>query len=153
MCWQPTARSVVSTGPCLLNFQKRRRCNDLFLLQTRKELQNSLSVFAFKWRPGWRSRYSDWLRARRFGDRTAVKARFSGPIQHDPVDRPVSRIFGTESVPVQTRPVLVMHSFRVTQSTTHVNSDFVKYSYKLSIIYTVIIKCILLCVFRVEKTD
>jgi hypothetical protein len=37
--WQLTARSVVSTGPVPLNFQKRGRYDDLFLLQNRKELQ------------------------------------------------------------------------------------------------------------------
>ena len=153
MLWQPTARSVVSTGPFLLNFQKRERCNDLFLLQICKQLQNSLSVFAFKMRLGQRSRYSDWLGAGGFGDRTAVKARFSGPIQHDPVERPASCTLGTGFVPGQTTPVLVMHSVRVAQSGTHVNSHIVKQSYQLSVINTVIIICILLCVFRMNKTD
>ena len=48
---------------------------------------------------GQRSRYSDWLRAGRSGDRIPVGARFSAPVQTDPGTHPVSCKMCTGSFP------------------------------------------------------
>jgi hypothetical protein len=45
------------------------------------------------------SRYSDWLRAGRSGDRIPVGARFSPPVQTGPGTHPVSCTMGTGSFP------------------------------------------------------
>jgi hypothetical protein len=51
-----------------------------------------------KW-AGLRSRYSDCLRARRYGDRIPVWARFSAPVQTGPGAHPASCTMGTGSFP------------------------------------------------------
>ena len=48
---------------------------------------------------GYRSRYSDWLRAGRSGDRIPVEARFSAPVQTGPGAHPASCKMGTGSFP------------------------------------------------------
>jgi hypothetical protein len=48
---------------------------------------------------GQLSRYSDWLRAGRSGDRMLVGARFSAPVQTGPGAHPASWIMGTRSFP------------------------------------------------------
>ena len=45
--------------------------------------------------PEFFSRYCDSLRARRFGDRVPVRARFSAPVQIGAGDHPVSYTMGT----------------------------------------------------------
>jgi hypothetical protein len=45
------------------------------------------------------SRYSDWLRARRSGDRIPVRARFSALVQTDPGAHSTSCTMGTRSFP------------------------------------------------------
>ena len=48
---------------------------------------------------GQLSRYSDWLRARRSGDRIPVGGRFSAPVQTGPGAHPPSYTMGTGSFP------------------------------------------------------
>jgi hypothetical protein len=50
------------------------------------------------------SRYSDWLRAGRCGDRIPVGMRFSAPVQIDPGTHPASCILGNGSFPGVKRP-------------------------------------------------
>jgi hypothetical protein len=54
--------------------------------------------------PGWRSRYSNSLRAGRSGDRIPVGARFFAPVQTGPGTQPASYTMGTESFPGVKRP-------------------------------------------------
>jgi hypothetical protein len=48
---------------------------------------------------GQLSRYSDWLRAGRSGDRIPVEARFSAPVQTCPGSHPASCTMGTGFFP------------------------------------------------------
>jgi hypothetical protein len=54
----------------------------------------------------WLSRYSDWLRAGRPGDRIPVGARFFAHIQTGPGAHPASCTMGTGSFPGVKRPGL-----------------------------------------------
>jgi hypothetical protein len=54
--------------------------------------------------PGYLSRYSDWLRAGRSGDRILVEARFFAHVQTGPGTHPTSCTMGTESFPGVKRP-------------------------------------------------
>ena len=54
--------------------------------------------------PGWRSRYSDSLRAGWSGDRIPVGARISAPVQTGPGAHPASCIIRTGSFPGVKRP-------------------------------------------------
>jgi hypothetical protein len=53
---------------------------------------------------GYLSRYSDWLRAGRCGNRIPVGARFSTPVQTGPGDHPASCTTGTGYFPGVKRP-------------------------------------------------
>jgi hypothetical protein len=54
--------------------------------------------------PGKLSRYSDWLRAGRFGNRIPVGARFFAHVQTGPGAHPASCTMGTGSFPRVKRP-------------------------------------------------
>ena len=56
-------------------------------------------LYMFHCGPGQLSRYSDWLRAGRSGDRIPLEARFSTPVQTGPGAHPASCTMGTESLP------------------------------------------------------
>jgi hypothetical protein len=64
---------------------------------------NSLLQVNFKG-PGKLSRYSDWLRAGRFGNRIPVSGRFIAQVQTGPGAHPVSCTMGTGSFPGVKRP-------------------------------------------------
>jgi len=68
--------------------------DDLHVLSSQKSDQLNHEEWA-----GWRSQYSDWLRARRSGDRIPVEARFSAPVQTGPEAHPASCTMGTGSFP------------------------------------------------------
>jgi len=70
---------------------------------------------------GWHTRYSDWLRAERSGDRIPVRARFSASVQTGPGAHPASCTMGTGSFPwvksgrvvtLTPRPLLVPRSWK-----------------------------------------
>jgi hypothetical protein len=67
--------------------------------QCRSENCTSLHVKRFTTQAGQLSRYSDWLRAGRSGDRIPVGARFSALVQTGPGAHPASCIMGTGSFP------------------------------------------------------
>ena len=75
----------------------------------------------YQLRAGYRSPYSDWLRAGRIGERIPVGARFSAPVQSGPGDYPASCTMGNESFPgvkngrdvkLTPHPLLVLRSWK-----------------------------------------
>jgi len=50
-------------------------------------------IYSLELWAGWRSRYSDWLRAGRSGDRIPLGERFSAPVQTGPGAHNGYRIF------------------------------------------------------------
>ena len=69
------------------------------LLEDNKLFNSLYRLYMFHMWAGQRSRYSDWLRDVRSGDRIPVGARFSAPVQTDPGAHPVSCTMGTGSFP------------------------------------------------------
>jgi len=59
---------------------------------------NNIKVYITAW-AGELSRYSNWLRSGRSGDRIPVRARFSPPVQTGPGAHPASCTMGTGSFP------------------------------------------------------
>ena len=91
---------------------KKDACNDSFRLSTTHicwrscrnykalRLVGSLTtLYEVQKRAGYRSRYSDWLRAGRSGDRIPVGVRFSAPVQTSPGAHSASCTMGTGSFP------------------------------------------------------
>jgi hypothetical protein len=62
------------------------------------------NIFITKSGPGWRSRFSDLLRAGRSGDPILVGARFSAPVRTGPEAHPHPYTVGTGSFPELERP-------------------------------------------------
>ena len=60
--------------------------------------ENFFVPIVCKW-PGYRSRYSDWLRSGRSGDRIPVGTKFFAPVQTGPGAHPPSCTMGTASFP------------------------------------------------------
>jgi hypothetical protein len=60
---------------------------------------DTFSPFTFMIVGRYLSRYSDWLRAGRSGDRIPLRARFSAPVQTGPGAHPASCTMGTVSFP------------------------------------------------------
>ena len=71
---------------------------------TQLRIHYLMRVHRIKRGPGYRSRYSDSLRARRSGDRITVGARFSAPVQTAPGAHPASYTMGIGSFPGAKRP-------------------------------------------------
>jgi hypothetical protein len=57
------------------------------------------STICSSWWAEYLSRYSDWLRTARFGDRIPLVAKFSVPVQTGPGSHPASSTMGTGSFP------------------------------------------------------
>ena len=74
-------------------------CKEMFLMLLCKAFRQKYScTFVLQW-AGYRSRYSDWLRAERSGDWFPVRARFSAPVQTGPGAHTASCTIGTGSFP------------------------------------------------------
>jgi hypothetical protein len=65
---------------------------------------NPVAVKYISYHVGWVARYSDWLRAGRYGDRIAVGARLFAHVQTGPRVHPASCTMGTGSFPGVIRP-------------------------------------------------
>jgi hypothetical protein len=86
-----------TTGKTLQTFKK-----EVFFRQTgsiKLKKKHFRLVFTVLGWAGWRSRYSDCLRAGRSGDRIPVVARFSAPVQTGREAHPASCTMGTGSFP------------------------------------------------------
>ena len=114
LCVTPVSRLIITplmphTSICLQSMV----CNFINRFYKTRSLDSNRPQYpsylcSRKWAV-YRSRYSDWLRDRRFGDRIPVGKRFSAPVQTGPQAHPASYTIGTGSFPGAKRPGRGVH--------------------------------------------